>query len=55
MGYPSLLFSGNASGHTVAASVFEDVKLNLFFSKEAIDAMERIREAFLQGKAYLEL
>ena len=39
MGYPSLLFSGNASGHTVAASVFEDVKLNLFFSKEAIDAM----------------
>ncbi len=39
MGYPSLLFSGNASGHQVAASVFEDVKLTLFFSKEAIDAM----------------
>ena len=39
MGYPSLLFTGSASGHSVAASVFEDVKLNLFFSKEAIDAM----------------
>ena len=39
MGFPSLLFTANASGHQVAASVFEDVKLNLFFSKEAIDAM----------------
>lgn len=39
MGYPSLLFTGSASGHQVAAAVFEDVKLNLFFSKEAIDAM----------------
>ena len=39
MGYPSLLFTANASGQQVAASVFEDVKLNLFFSKEAIDAM----------------
>ena len=39
MGYPSLLFTGNASGRQVATSVFEDVKLTLFFSKEAIDAM----------------
>jgi hypothetical protein len=39
MAYPSLLFSGSASGQTVAKSVFEDVKLTLFFSQEAIDAM----------------
>ena len=39
MGFPSLLFTGKASGKMAAASVFEDVKLTLFFSKEAIDAM----------------
>lgn len=39
MGYPSLLFTGKASGQSVDLSVFEDVKLSMFFSPDAIGAM----------------
>ncbi len=39
MGYPSLLFTERASGRAVDPGVFEDVKLNLLFSDEAISAM----------------
>lgn len=40
MSYPSLLFTGKASGRRVAPHVFEDVKLTLFFTPEAVSAME---------------
>ncbi len=39
MSYPSLLFARKSSGRNVAAHVFEDVKLTLLFSQEAIGAM----------------
>ena len=42
MEYPSLLFTAGPSGHRIDPDVFEDVKLNLFFSPEAIRAMEEV-------------
>jgi hypothetical protein len=39
MSFPSLLFTEKASGRAVDKSVFEDVKLSLLFSNEAINAM----------------
>ena len=42
MSYPSLLFSEKASGRRIAAHVFEDVKLNAFFSEESIGAMRAL-------------
>ena len=39
MGYPSLLFTGKSSGRSVDLPVFEDVKLSMFFSADAIGAM----------------
>jgi len=39
MSYPSLLFSGPASGKRIQTHVFEDVKLTAFFSEESIGAM----------------
>jgi hypothetical protein len=39
MSFPSLLFSERASGRTIDKGVFEDVKLSLLFSDEAINAM----------------
>lgn len=39
MSYPSLLFYGKAFGTKIEKHVFEDVKLTLFFSDEAINAM----------------
>lgn len=39
MSYPSLLFARKSSGKTVETHVFEDVKLSLLFSQEAIGAM----------------
>jgi hypothetical protein len=39
MSYPSLLFTEKASGKNIDRDVFEDVKLSLLFSGEAINAM----------------
>ena len=39
MEYPSLLYTSGPSGHVLPEDVFEDVKLNLFFSEEAFCAM----------------
>lgn len=39
MSYPSLLFTEKASGKSIDKNVFEDVKLSLLFSGEAINAM----------------
>jgi len=39
MSYPSLLFTEKASGNRVEAHVFDDVKLTLLFSEEAVGAM----------------
>mgnify|MGYP002857021079 CR=1 FL=1 len=57
MDYPSLLFTAGPSGHRIDPDVFEDVKLNLFFSQDAIRAMEDVcpasdipvRQEFLQA------
>ena len=42
MSYPSLLFSEKAAGRRIAEHVFEDVKLNAFFSEDSIGAMRAL-------------
>ncbi len=39
MSFPSLLFTERSSGRNIDKGVFEDVKLSLLFSGEAINAM----------------
>ncbi len=42
MDYPSLLYTAGPSGHHIHRDVFEDVKLDLFFSDEGIQAMQDV-------------
>lgn len=45
MSFPSLLFSEKAAGRRIAGHVFEDIKLNAFFSEESIGAMRALCRA----------